>query len=504
MSTSFRNGWVAVAASPGDLQTLREGVFLRDRCVAVELRLDLWAQPLALPAIEDCDVPVIVTVRRAPHLNDHARQRFLREAMQRVGSEDTSLTNVWFDLDVDDPVDRGLLNEHRVARACQVIGSSHKYSPVSDSTIRGTVDEIASLGCAAAKVVLAEDGVAAIRQALRLGSDYRTAPMSVSVTAAGDAGVSSRVLSVQRDQGWSYSRVPGSAGSAAGQPPLARLGEWWGTRSDLLYGVVGADVADSISPPFHNEVLARHGAPGTFLSFPLLDPTELLSEAPELTLDGLAVTTPHKEWARAAARPATAADATYRSFNTLWRDAGGSWVGTNTDASGAIELLASAGLRVGETVALLGAGGAALGIAEGLRQRGFEVLFVARSSAARASAVAAVAGAAAVATLAGDAEVAAVINATGSSLPEALLSGSRLPASTRVALELSYRPMRTEFASVGEAAGCRVIDGVEFFAAQARQQVRALYGADLTIGDAAVLARHAVGLLGDDQGASTA
>lgn len=517
---SFPSGWVAVATTQEELQKLEELPLRAVPCVGVELRFDLW--PTGLPAHVTPLLPVarptIVTLRRSPAITEPRRRDFLREALSMApavgGPAGQDGHQLWIDLDLDDPTDRSVLEAQpeRSERWCRIIGSSHKVATVDDDAVHATIAEMIGLGCDAAKVVLAEGGVAALRQALRIGADYRSAPYSVSVTAGGLEGLSSRVLTVQRHLGWSYARLPGSPGSAAGQPSLNTLGEWWGSRGDVLYGVVGGGVADSISPPFHNHVLSTHldviDEAATFLSFPLEgNPDALLEESPELVLAGLAVTTPHKEWARSVAEPASPADAPYRSWNSLRRDGDG-WVGTNTDGLAAVELLTSAGLRSGETVAILGAGGAALGIAQALRQRGFGVLFVARKSAARAHALAAVSGARAHATVAsetgasetgasdnGAAVAVAWINATGHPNPEPLIGVGVQPP--RIALELSYREFAESASWLAgfESHGCRVIDGVEFFAAQARHQVRWLYGVELSMSEAGALARRCADLL---------
>ncbi len=155
------------------------------------------------------------------------------------------------------------------------------------------------------------------------------------------------------------------------------------------FAILGAPVAHSLSPPMQN---AAFGAAGLDAFYRALDvPPERL-ESTLATLhaegyEGLNVTVPHKEAAFRLARAATDEARAIGAANTLRRlDEG--WEAHATDGPGFLAWVDALRVAVsGAQVLLVGAGGAARGVAWSLLSRRVAAIDVASRSSARALAL---------------------------------------------------------------------------------------------------------------------
>lgn len=158
--------------------------------------------------------------------------------------------------------------------------------------------------------------------------------------------------------------------------------------------VIGWPIEHSRSPAIHRTWLARHGIDGDYVIVPV-PPGEVPSHLARIRsgeFAGTNVTIPHKEAAFAAVdRRLPAAEAT-AAVNTVWLE-GGRLVGNNTDPEGFLANLdaGAPGWSAG-TAVVLGAGGAARGVAFALASRGLDRVILANRTGSRAEAVAAALG----------------------------------------------------------------------------------------------------------------
>jgi shikimate dehydrogenase len=160
--------------------------------------------------------------------------------------------------------------------------------------------------------------------------------------------------------------------------------------------VLGHPVAHSRSPLIHGSWLAEHGLAGSYervdVAPPDLAAFVLRLRAGEFT--GGNVTVPHKEAMLGLVDHATDAARAIGAVNTLWRE-GERICGDNTDVSGFLAHLDATApgwdRRVG-TALVLGAGGAARGIAYGLKGRGIGRIILANRSRDRADELASALG----------------------------------------------------------------------------------------------------------------
>ena len=154
-------------------------------------------------------------------------------------------------------------------------------------------------------------------------------------------------------------------------------------------GLIGTDIARSLSPAMHDAAFAHHGLSERYTLWSIA-PAELAERIAALRRPGMRganVTIPYKS----AALPlvdelGTDPDiAMLGALNTIVRRPDGTLLGLNTDVAGFLSALAVGGFDPkGADVVLLGAGGSARAVAWGLAQAGVRSLAVVNRSVDRA------------------------------------------------------------------------------------------------------------------------
>jgi shikimate dehydrogenase len=249
------------------------------------------------------------------------------------------------------------------------------------------------------------------------------------------------------------------------------------TGAAKLGGIVGRPVAHSLSPVIHNAWIEAAGLDAVYAAFSPPDETAfetLVAFGRAGMLAGVNVTAPFKEQAFAAADTASAEATASGSANVLvFRD--GRVHADSTDGYGLLHALydqAPALKLDGATVVMLGAGGAARAAAGTLAASGASVRIVNRSR-ERAQVLADhLGGAVIVADEATAFEGAAlVVNALSVS---PTLDLARLAPGT-VVMDMTYRPVETDFLKAARARGLTTVDGLGMLIGQAGPSFRAIY-----------------------------
>lgn len=254
------------------------------------------------------------------------------------------------------------------------------------------------------------------------------------------------------------------------------------------FAVFGHPVAHSLSPRIH----AAFGRQlGIALEYVAVDATpaqfaEALAQFAARGGQGANVTLPLKEDAHALAATRSERAVRAGAVNTLVRREDG-WYGDNTDGAGLVrDLTDRHGLDLrGRRALLLGAGGAARGVAPALLDAGVREMVIVNRSPARADALADALGEPARAYTRywedlhdlGDFEL--IVNATAAGRGED--AGFALPLSLvdslTAAVDLNYGDAAIDFLAWARAAQCRdVVDGLGMLVEQAAESFALWHG----------------------------
>ncbi|TDB93771.1 shikimate dehydrogenase [Micromonospora fluostatini] len=246
-------------------------------------------------------------------------------------------------------------------------------------------------------------------------------------------------------------------------------------RTARRAAVIGTPIAHSLSPVIHQAGYAAAGLTGW--SYTRIECAE--SEVAGLVAGlgpewaGLSVTMPGKEAALAVADEVSPLAAAVGAANTLVRRPDGSWYADNTDVTGMVEVLGAAGVGAGATVTVLGAGGTArAALAAAARLGAASVTVVARRAAAvdDLRPVAATLGLALTGapwTAAGThADVDVLVSTVPKGVADPIVGGLRWRPGA-VVFDALYDPWPTPLAAAAQAAGCRIVSGLDLLLAQA-------------------------------------
>ncbi len=263
------------------------------------------------------------------------------------------------------------------------------------------------------------------------------------------------------------------------------------TGTTKVVGVIGDPVQHSLSPVIHNAAFRAAGLDWVMCAFPVsatdptIDGSRILDAMGLFSIEGLAVTTPHKGSVAAALaqRDPSLIDPAARaldSVNTLSRSDDGRIRGASTDGEGFVASLRAAAVDLEhKVVALVGAGAAARSVVDALgRTEVAEILVINRSDTG-AQAAAALSARAKVAQMADVSYVDVVINATsvGMGTNETPVAKELMRAGQVVA-DLVYHPLETRLLREARSLGAHGVDGLGMLIHQAALQQRLWTGMD--------------------------
>jgi len=250
-----------------------------------------------------------------------------------------------------------------------------------------------------------------------------------------------------------------------------------------LCGLLGNPVEHSLSPAIHNAAFRELDLNFVYIAFPVQDLEGAIDGIRALGhIRGLSVTIPHKVAILPLLDSVETTAQYIGSVNTILKDQG-TLVGSNTDASGAIQALRQGGVKLaGKRVVMLGSGGAARAIAFGIcvEEKIAHLTILGIDDNERT-------------TLAADLRTKTSIPVEDATLtPETLQSAldhaqllihctpigmhpkvdqSCVPKNLLhpdlTVMDIVYNPLHTQFLRDAQAAGCHTIPGIEMFLHQA-------------------------------------
>jgi shikimate dehydrogenase/3-dehydroquinate dehydratase type I len=473
------------SVAPRDLEDARRlARLVTAGATAIEYRLDLAREPMPAGPLLALDVrPAIMTWRTA------------REGGGFSGSPEDYRRQVAAAYDAGATVDiefsSGLLSEGAVFPDARRLVVSHHSPFALPEDWEGLLSAMRGAGGRAVKLVA---GAADLPASLAVAEIQKRQPdKATAVFPMGPASAPGRILSALSGSALVYGSVEGR--TASGQLALAEMLEIYQVDRpraiEALFGIVGTDVSDSLSPQVHNALFRSRGLPNLYLPLPVADferskPQELLFDPP---FRGFSVTRPWKLRAAETAVPSEDVRVT-RAANTLLFERG-RWRAENTDVDGIFDPLADHDTGEGRSAVILGAGGAARAAVVAARKLGYEVMVSSRRD-ERADALALELE---VDSLAGDdlakTEADLYVNATPVGAHEA--DPPVFPASVLenhpLVFDCVYRRDGRPTATIraARAAGCPTVEGIRMFASQAVRQARLFGVGDVTEEDVARL-----------------
>lgn len=459
----MREPLVCVSVTGQTVDELRRRRDAADGADLVELRLDYLDRVDAAGAIEGRRRPVVVTCRptweggRFQGSEDE-RRRILESAVA-AGAE-------FVDIEVGAAFAADIM---RLRRGRGVVLSTHIYGDVPRD-LRDRAASMRSTGAEVIKIAIEARGLGDMLPLVDLAQDSRNdGPGGHVLIAMGAPGAPSRILAARLGNRWTYA----GDGVAPGQLPAARLLREFHYRriaaDAALYGVVGRPVGHSRSPAMHNAGFAEIGLNAVYVPLEAADAGDFVRFARAMGLSGASITAPYKVALMAHVDELDPLARRVGAINTIVvRD--GRWIGANTDVHGFLAPLQGRIAVKGTRASILGAGGAARGVAIALADQGAAVTVCARRPEAAREIADHVGGhVGSFPPRAGSWDV--LINATPAGtgpggenpIPGAALDGEMV-------FDLVYSPPETMLLADARAAGCLTIGGMEMLVAQAERQ----------------------------------
>lgn len=470
----------------------------------VELRLDrLDNADAATAAVRAAALPCVLTCRPTweggeSELDDDARFRLFFAAENR-----TELLSRYVDVEL-----AAFRRKPEIPWLAydQLIVSTHDFAGRPDR-LYALVAELAAADCDVMKIVWT---ARTIRDNLEAFELLQHRPKPTIALCMGEAGLISRVLAKKFGAFLTFASLKKDAGTAAGQVPVAdmkRLYRWDSVNERTkVYGVVGHPIAHSMSPAIHNAAFDETGWDGVYLPLLVNAGYESFKAFMEsfvpfegLDLSGLSVTIPHKENAlRYLQEKGATVDplaARIGAVNTIVidRTAGGEpkLSGTSTDYGAILDsITARLGIARDDLadyrVAVLGAGGTGRTAVAALAHYGATVVVYNRTR-DRADALAAEFNGKRGKVVAADwaklcdscCQIYVNTTSVGMSpnVDASPFDGAppKLSADSLV-FDAVYNPDRTKLLQQAEAAGAKMVNGVEMFVRQAAAQFEAWTG----------------------------
>ena len=261
-------------------------------------------------------------------------------------------------------------------------------------------------------------------------------------------------------------------------------------QETVVFGIIGNPVGHSLSPLVHNRSFVTQGINAVYVPFQIegTDVADFIRLAPELGLQGLSVTIPHKVAVIDLLTKADPAVEKIGACNTIIFRPGGQRLGYNTDYIAAItgiEVAFGGNIADDESVLknqkalVLGAGGAGMALAYGLVQRGAMVT-VTDADPLRAVELAKHLGCEYVKwEMRESMSVDILVNCTPlgmyPNINDTPYSKKSLRSSMLV-FDAVYNPEHTLLIRSAQEKGCKVVTGIEMFVGQACYQFKLFTG----------------------------
>jgi shikimate dehydrogenase len=244
--------------------------------------------------------------------------------------------------------------------------------------------------------------------------------------------------------------------------------------------LIGNPVEHSLSPLIHNTGYQALGLNFAYTAFKVEDVEKAIEGIRGLGIRGVSITIPHKVSAMKYIDEIDDIAKEVGAINTIVNNDGVLY-GFNTDYSAVLKALKEKTVVEGKRAVLLGAGGAALAIASGLKKNGVEMMILDRPV-EQAEKLARKVGSAGFGGFDQVSEISSaniLINATPAGMwpkvDESLVPKELLHPKLAV-FDIVYNPLETKLIAEAKEAGCTVILGHKMFLYQGTEQFELFTG----------------------------
>lgn len=234
------------------------------------------------------------------------------------------------------------------------------------------------------------------------------------------------------------------------------------------YAVLGDPVAQSMSPAMHDQWFKENGLNASYIPIHASDLKAAVDSLRVLGCSGFNVTVPHKQAVIPLLDGIDEAAERMNAVNTVYYDEENRLIGTNTDGFGFVRSLPET--AAGKAL-IIGAGGAARGIAFALKDAGWQICITNRTE-QKAQQLAEELAADSCTLAAAEARLAEFplivqtttvgMNFASGGMP---VNPANIQAGTIVA-DIIYNPLETEFLRAAKAKGAVTVNGVGMFVHQ--------------------------------------
>jgi shikimate dehydrogenase len=235
-----------------------------------------------------------------------------------------------------------------------------------------------------------------------------------------------------------------------------------------VYALFGDPVFHSMGPAMHNSAFARTGFNGIYLALRVTDIGAAISAMRSFGFKGASITIPHKVDVIKHLDGLDPIAERIGAVNTVMNKEG-RLIGFNSDCLGAVEALSQKTVIKNQSVAVIGAGGAARAIGFGVANEGGRITIF-NNSVEKGERLAEDVGADyRPLSMFQNSRFDILINATPVGMTpdiEAMPIPKEALARETVVMDAVYNPLKTRLLKEAESIGCRTVDGLSMFVYQ--------------------------------------
>ena len=430
----------------------------------IELRLDLL-EKIDLGHVSKLKsaskLPLIFTLRRkdqggAFSGNEREREEKLLELL--------TLKPDYVDLEYDSAF------ADKIAPGISIISSYHNFEKTPDN-LEEILAQMDRFPAAIKKITtMANSSIDALRM-LNFSKKHKIAGMCM-----GEEGRITRILGHIIDTPLVYASVGGV--TAPGQVSAAELCDLYRfhhlNRETRVYALIGDPVSKSIGHLCYNHIFKKEKENAVYVKFGITpsEVSQFFKEISSLPFFGFSVTMPLKEHVAPHLDAIDAKAKTMGAINTLTKREG-KWYGTNTDGEGALDALERKGKVHGKVLLIIGAGGAAKGIAHAASDRGGKIIIANRTHKKGEILASKIGGVSISLEKVPDYDI--IINTTPVGMSPNI---QNLPIANeeirekKVIFDVIMSPKETKFLNIGQNKGGKAVYGYEMFSQQALRQLK--------------------------------